>query len=35
MIMYCPSPKKYGGVGRYIDIRMAANFLKTIFKNIH
>lgn len=24
MIMYCPSPKKYEGVGRYIDIRMAA-----------
>jgi hypothetical protein len=23
-IMYCPSPKKYQNVGRYIDIRMAA-----------
>lgn len=24
MIMYCPSPKKYEGAGRYIDIRMTA-----------
>jgi len=23
-IMYCPSPKKYQNVGRYIDVRMAA-----------
>ena len=28
MIMYCPSPKKYEGVGRYIDIRMAAKNFK-------
>lgn len=28
MIMYCPSPKKYEGVGRYIDVRMAAKNFK-------
>lgn len=28
MVMYCPSPKKYEGVGRYIDIRMAAKNFK-------
>ena len=28
MVMYCPSPKKYEGVGRYIDIRMAAKDFK-------